>query len=188
MTVFRLFSDHTFIHYLHSTSFPLWFVISWCPFIEWDFEDIGDPFFHCSALCQVKWNDHKAHRSPGQFGQSQFPTYSTVPRKTPMEQTTLGHTSTWNSLELGQILTFGNVPLHAQVFLCSSKGKEQIFDFTELNSWHILRMMMECLIFQWQSSQSLKQQLQHEKVVVLKKRSFKEKGFKVSDVNNLHKF
>lgn len=47
---------------------------------------------------------------------------------------------------------------------------------------------MECLIFQWQSSQSLKQQLQHEKVVVLKKRSFKEKGFKVSDVNNLHKF
>lgn len=46
---------------------------------------------------------------------------------------------------------------------------------------------MEFLIFQQQASQSLKQQLQHEKVAVFK-RNFKEKDFKVNDVNNFHKF
>lgn len=159
------------IHYLHSASFPLWFVIFWCPFTGQDFEDMCDPFSQYSALCQVCQEWLKSPKITWAVWTSQFPVYPTMPRKTPWDTSQLK--TAWN---LSKSRTFGNVPLqtsHAWVFLCSSEEKAQIiFDFTELNSWYILRMMMECLISQRHSSQSLKQQLQHEKVVVLKEKTF----------------
>lgn len=57
-------------------------------------------------------------------------------------------------------------------FCAVVKRKHKYYLILLLNSRYILRTMTECLIFQQQLSQSLKRQLQHEKVVVFKENKF----------------